>query len=165
MQVASGGRAVCGVGKGDSSGGRVGRSPQRHDDFVHDLRALCAYLSGGSIELHGVESRLAWLEKTDYRPVPVEVAATGPRSLAAAAAHADRISLAVGADAGRIRWALESASLDPLGVQIGCSRATWRSKWLLQSHQALQSALEILQNRTSDALKPLLGLTEPLENA
>jgi len=107
VQVASGGRAVCGVGKGDSSVGRVGRSPQRHDDFVHDLRALCAYLSGGSIELHGVESRLAWLEKTDYRPVPVEVAATGPRSLAAAAAHADRISLAVGADAGRIRWALE----------------------------------------------------------
>ena len=107
VQVASGGRAICGVGKGDSAVGRVGRSPQRHEDFVHDLRALCAYLSGGSIELHGVESRLAWLGETDYRPVPVEVAATGPRSLAAAGAHADRVSLAVGADEGRIRWALE----------------------------------------------------------
>ena len=107
VQVASGGRAVCGVGKGDSSVGRVGLSPQRHADFVHDLRALCAYLSGKSIELHGVESRLGWLDDADYQPVPVEVAATGPRSLAAAAAHADRISLAVGADVGRIRWALE----------------------------------------------------------
>ena len=65
----------------------------------------------------------------------------------------------------QIRWALEAASLEPLGAQIGCSRATRRSNWLLQSHRALQSALEIAQNRSSGSLKLLLGLAERLENA
>ena len=46
---------------------------------------------------------------TDLPKVPVDVAATGPKVIAAAARHADRVTFAVGADAERIRWGMEVA--------------------------------------------------------
>jgi 5,10-methylenetetrahydromethanopterin reductase len=58
--------------------------------------------------------------------VPVEVAATGPRVISAAARHADRVLLALGADPDRVRWGIETAresrrraELDPDGVAFG----------------------------------------------
>ena len=126
IQVSSGGRALCAVGKGDSAVGRIGLRPQRHADFARDLEILQAYLSGEAARVNGVESRLGWLANVDYQKVPVEVAGTGPKTLAVAAAHADRISVAVGADPGRIDWALdivrsaaEAAGRDPSEISIG----------------------------------------------
>ena len=126
IQVASGGRAICAVGKGDSAVGRVGQRPQRHADFVRDLAMLRAYLSGETILVEGVESRIGWLGEVEYTKVPLEVAATGPKTLAAAGAHADRVSLAVGADPDRIdeaigivRDAATRAGRDPSEVVIG----------------------------------------------
>ena len=63
---------------------------------------------------------------------------------------------------------LESAAPDPLDARSSISGATGSSKWLLphwllQSRQALQSTLEIIQNRSLGPLKTLLGLTEPPE--
>src|SRR5258705_533814 len=46
-------------------------------------------------------SSLRWLPQS-LPPVPVEVAATGPRALAIGALYADRVMLAVGADPTRV---------------------------------------------------------------
>ena len=126
VQLASGGRAVCGVGKGDSSVGMVGRSPQRHAAFAHDLAILQAYLSGEVVTIDGAESELRWLADAGVPKVPVEVAASGPRSLALAGTLADRVSLAVGADPDRVAWAAEivlraaeAAGRDPDAVTLG----------------------------------------------
>ena len=54
------------------------------------------------------ESRLLWLRDEDPK-VPLEVAATGPKVIAAAARHADRIMFALGADPERLAWGLERA--------------------------------------------------------
>ena len=48
VQVASGGRAICGVATGDSAVGVVGRRPQRLAEFAADAATLRAYLSGGT---------------------------------------------------------------------------------------------------------------------
>src|SRR5690606_11507887 len=48
IQLASDGRAICGVGKGDSSMGMIGRKPQRHDEYVRDASLVRAYLRGES---------------------------------------------------------------------------------------------------------------------
>ena len=64
---------------------------------------------------------------SEYFPkVPVEVAATGPKVIAMAAVHAERVLLAVGADLDRLRWGIEvgraarvAAGLDPDGVRFG----------------------------------------------
>ena len=52
--------------------------------------------------------------------MPVDVAATGPRVIAAAARHVEQVSLAVGGDPERIKWGMdvarqarEQAGLDP----------------------------------------------------
>jgi 5,10-methylenetetrahydromethanopterin reductase len=109
LQVQSGGRAICGVGKGDSALAMVGLRPQRHDAFAAGLERLRSHL--GTALPHSPSytdaPRLAWIDGFAYQPVPVEVVASGPRSLALAATLADRITLAVGADPDRIRWALD----------------------------------------------------------
>src|SRR5947209_4116931 len=43
IQVASGGRAICGIGKGDSAMGVIGRGPQKHDEFVEKATMLRNY--------------------------------------------------------------------------------------------------------------------------
>ncbi len=133
IQVASGGRAVLGIGRGDSSLAHVGRAPARVDDLARALRTIQAYLRGDDVDFADLPdgappvadlaladapptSRLHWIGEPK---VPVEVAATGPRVLALAAEHADRVLLAVGADPDRQAWAIETIrAVDP-DVAIG----------------------------------------------
>jgi len=134
LHVESGGRAICGVGRGDSSLQRIGKSTVTVAAFERFLAMLQAYLRGETIERDGFPSRLEWLRaegKTELRfaeigKVPVEVAATGPRVIAAAARHAERIAFAVGADPEHLAWALETArsaacaaGRDPASLRYG----------------------------------------------
>jgi len=85
-------------------------------------------------------SRIEWLARklagettapnlrTQLLPVkvPVEVSATGPKVIALAAVHADRVMLAVGADPNRIKWAMNvareariAAGLDADAIKFG----------------------------------------------
>ena len=107
VQVASGGRAICGIARGDSAVMLAGKRPQRHDDLVRDLGFLQTYLGGGALEFGAERSSLEWLGDLPYTPVPVELVCSGPRTIALAAAVADRIGLSVGANPERIRWAME----------------------------------------------------------
>jgi 5,10-methylenetetrahydromethanopterin reductase len=96
LQVESAGRAILGIARGDSAAAHAGRRPASVAEMtaaVHDIRELLV-------------RGLTWLEPTRLPPVPVDFACSGPRSIAAAAAVADRVSLAVGASPDRIRWAL-----------------------------------------------------------
>ena len=117
VQVVSGNRVICGVGKGDSAVAVIGEPPQRHKPFLERTAMLRAYLQGETIALGEADSRLEWLERFDYTPVPLEIVATGPRMLRAAAALADRITINVGAAPERISWALEQvdAGLEEAG--------------------------------------------------
>lgn len=109
LQVESHGRAVCGIGRGDSAVQRIGKREDRLESFEGYLASLQTYLQGGSVDRDGFASRLEWLPAMKVAKVPVEVAATGPRVIAAAARVADRVAFAVGADPDRLRWALDTA--------------------------------------------------------
>jgi alkanesulfonate monooxygenase SsuD/methylene tetrahydromethanopterin reductase-like flavin-dependent oxidoreductase (luciferase family) len=95
----------------------AGKRPQRHDDLVRDLGFLQTYLGGGTLAFGDERSRLEWLGDLPYSPVPVELVCSGPRTIALAAAVADRVGLSVGGNPERIRWAMEiiAASLDEHG--------------------------------------------------
>ena len=107
LQLLSNGRAILGLGKGDSAVAMIGKRPQKHDEFVANTKLLRVYLHGKSTRLGEYDSELKWLKGSDYTPVPIEIACSGPRTLGAAAALADRIQLSVGTPTERIRWALE----------------------------------------------------------
>lgn len=109
LQRASGGRAVLGIGRGDSSLATIGRGPASLEEFGVYLGRLRAYLAGATTERSGVESRLAWLPG-ELPAVPIDVAASGRRVIALAARHADRITFSVGAEPERLKACMQLAT-------------------------------------------------------
>jgi 5,10-methylenetetrahydromethanopterin reductase len=128
VQAESGGRAVLGIGRGDSSLAHLGLAPASPLAFERYLARLQGYLRGDEVdfdpELDGgsvaspatglgmaggpKSSRLRWIAAAGPK-VPLDVAATGPRVISLAARHADRITFAVGSDPDRVTWAVDSA--------------------------------------------------------
>lgn len=126
LQVASGGRVVLGIGRGDSSMAKIGRKPAPPRDFETYLTRLRAYLDGETLEREGNPSRIEWLDDCEVPRVPIEVAATGPKVIELSARLADRICFAVGADPDRLRDSIaharrcaEAAGRDPETLRFG----------------------------------------------
>lgn len=111
VHAESGGRAVCGIGRGDSSVAHIGLKPATTDQLREAILAIKGYVAGQEVDLGGVTSRLAWLREwcgdIYTTPPPIDVAATGRQTIQMAADVADRISLAVGAGDDRLSWALK----------------------------------------------------------
>src|SRR5439155_9434258 len=102
LQVESEGRALLGIGRGDSAVQRIGKREDPVAGFERYLTTVQAYLRGEAVDRHGFASRLEWLERVQAPKVPVVVAATGPRVVEAAARRADAVCLAVGCDPGHV---------------------------------------------------------------
>jgi 5,10-methylenetetrahydromethanopterin reductase len=109
VQEAAGGRFVLGIGRGDTALFHLGRKPQPVAEFVERATQLHTYLGGGTVDRAGFDSRLRWLDRATQPPVPVDVAASGPKVIAFAASLMERVTLAVGADPERLAWALDQA--------------------------------------------------------
>jgi 5,10-methylenetetrahydromethanopterin reductase len=56
------------------------------------------------VQLEGTSCAIRWLADSDLPKVPVHVAATGPRTIEAAARHGEGVDLTVGAELERLRW-------------------------------------------------------------
>jgi 5,10-methylenetetrahydromethanopterin reductase len=109
LQVETNGRAVLGVGRGDSALTQIGRHPGSANELEEALVTLQAYLRGDEVELEGAASRIRWAGETGKPKVPVAVATTGPHVIAAGARHAELLDFTVGAEPDRLRWAIETA--------------------------------------------------------
>jgi 5,10-methylenetetrahydromethanopterin reductase len=124
LQAASGGRASFGIGRGDSALAYIGMAPSSVDVFEHYVQAVATYLAGGRVPFDALprsgrtvdtlhlgdepaESWLRWLDPSVPK-VPVEVIASGPKTLAVGARHADIVTLTVGADQERLQWGMET---------------------------------------------------------
>ncbi len=143
IQELSHGRALLGIGRGDSSLAHIGLAPAAPEVFERYVTNVQTYLSGEGVafedldraghrpstELPGAgipeQSRLLWL-RPDVPKVPMDIAASGPRIIGIAARHADRITFGVGADHERLAWAIGTArkaraeaGLDPDSVGLG----------------------------------------------
>ncbi|MCB1003922.1 MAG: LLM class flavin-dependent oxidoreductase [Acidimicrobiales bacterium] len=103
VRVARTSRLAIGTGRGDSPRAKTGRPPASPADFERYLRQLRGYLDGDTVARDGIPSRIEWLDDIDVPHVPIEVSATGPKVIRLAAAVADRICFAVGADVERLR--------------------------------------------------------------
>lgn len=126
LQLESRGRAICGIGRGDSSLGKIGRQPTPIVEFERYVAQLQGYLRGEVVDRNGTASQLEWYADAGVAKVPVEVAATGARVIEVGARHAERIIFAMGADYDRIargmeiaRQAAAAAGRDPDRLQLG----------------------------------------------
>lgn len=126
VQVESDGRAVLGIGRGDSSLAYIGRKPAPVSTLETYLDQLQRYLRGESVDIDGYSSRNMWIQSSGQPKVPVEVAATGPRVISLGARLAERLTFAVGADPTRLQNAMDlaktaraEAGLNPEDVSFG----------------------------------------------
>ena len=138
VQGESGGRAVLGIGRGDSALAHLGLSPAPVRVFERFLARLQGYLRGEEVDFDvetdgrgevrssdalgmaggPTSSRLRWLRREQPK-VPVDVAATGPKVIAAGARHAERVTLAVGVSPERLSWAAGVARSVNTDVELG----------------------------------------------
>jgi 5,10-methylenetetrahydromethanopterin reductase len=109
LQVESGGRAILGLGRGDSSVQRIGKREDPVASFERYLTMVQAYLRGEAVDRDGFASRLEWLERVNVPKVPVVIAATGRRVIEVAVRRADGVCLAVGADPEHVATMLAHA--------------------------------------------------------
>lgn len=106
LQAESGGRAICGIGRGDSSAAHIGRRNAKTAELREYVEQVRGYLRGLDVQRGETVSRMRWLQDANLPPVPIDVACTGPATIRMAADVADRVTFAVGSAPERIRWAL-----------------------------------------------------------
>ena len=180
----SNGRAVRGIGRGDSALAHLGRAPARLPSFSRYLRQLRAYLQGEAVAFTDIDipldvappmseleladappfSRIDWIGARGT-PVPIEVAASGPRVIALAALYADRVMFALGADVERIAWGIalaretrRKAGLDPDGiafgayVNCGCSPDADKARDLVRGGLTTFARFSVMHGKASGPL-------------
>ena len=109
LQAESNGRVICGIGRGDSSAAHIGIRNGSTAELRTFVQRLQAYLRGATIDRQGVASRLRWLDSVSINPVPIDIACTGPQTIAMAVDVGDRVSFAVGSAPERLQWAMATA--------------------------------------------------------
>lgn len=124
VHAISNGRAVLGIGRGDSALAYLGYAPASTEAFGKVLETLQTLLSGGSVDFAVLKAeasaqssdtlslsdrpgaaRLKWLPER-LSKVPLDVAATGPKVIAMSAPVAERVTFSVGAVPERLDWAM-----------------------------------------------------------
>lgn len=101
INILSGGRAVCGIGRGDSSRRVMGHKPTTVDNMMVAIEQIRDLAEGRKVMYEGVEQWLPWANP-DYK-LPMWIAGYGPKVLKAAGKHADGIVLQI-ADVDLIPW-------------------------------------------------------------
>ena len=143
VQSISAGRAILGIGRGDSALAYLGHAPAGLASFRRALIDLQTLLRGGevafgthdSLDSAAIETlslggrptaaRLQWLPQ-GMPKVPLDVAATGPKVIELCAPIAEQVTFSVGAIPERVGWALDLAraarkkeGLDEAGISYG----------------------------------------------
>jgi 5,10-methylenetetrahydromethanopterin reductase len=131
LHALSGGRASFSMGRGDGAMKVLGRKPLRVAEFDAYVRSVQQYLRREEVEIDSVVTSMSRLDDFDpalaLPPPPLNIAATGPRTIEVAARWADGVSFSVGADVLRLRNAIElvheacrAAGRDPGSLTLGC---------------------------------------------
>jgi 5,10-methylenetetrahydromethanopterin reductase len=131
VQGVSNGRAHFCIGRGDGAVKVLQEEPMRVAEFERYVGRIQGYLRCEVVQIDGKISsmgRLADIDPSLDIPKPkIDIAATGPRTIALAARTADAISFSVGADPERLhrakelaRQACEDASRPFEELELGC---------------------------------------------
>lgn len=144
------GRALLGIGRGDSAVRKIGQEIVPLKSYRAYIEAVHGLLAGETVEYEGAQFALEWLGRPVQTPVPVDMAASGPKNLALAGELADRVSIWVPADAeliGRaatsVRTGAERAQRDPATIQLGAYVPCFLSPDSRKAREALRGAAAV----------------------
>lgn len=118
----SGGRTICGMGRGDSALRYIGLKPTRLATMVAAMETIKALVAGETIEINGQEVRIPWIEQG--WDLPMWGAGYGPKALRTVGRHCDGFILQL-ADPQILEWtmgavkeAAREAGRDPNRISI-----------------------------------------------
>lgn len=128
LDEVSGGRAILGLGVGDSAVINLGMAPEKLAIFERKLQTIRSLLAGEETEYEGARISMPW----SRGKIPIVMACTGPKSLQLGGRIADGILFQVGADPALVRYAIDnirtgarSAGRDPgdlkLYMRLACA--------------------------------------------
>ena len=103
----SGGRAVLGIGVGDSAIFNIGQRPAKLKRFEEVINVTRKLMAGETATFDGVDLEVSW----PGRKVPVVIASTGPKSLQLAGRIADGVLFQVGSDPALVRYAKKNINI------------------------------------------------------
>jgi probable F420-dependent oxidoreductase len=110
----SGGRTVCGMGRGDSALRFIGRSPKTLEATAQASQFIKDLVAGREVEYNGLPLRIPWVGEGWH--LPVWMAAYGPKALASTGANYDGFILQL-ADPQILQWTL--GAVREAAVQAG----------------------------------------------
>jgi probable F420-dependent oxidoreductase len=102
----SDGRMVMGIGRGDSARRVIGQQPVKMVEFESALTMMKDLMNGRPVDWNGKELELGWAQ--GRAPIPMYVAAYGPRALGVAGRIGDGVIIQL-ADPIIIQWIMERA--------------------------------------------------------
>ncbi|HEX2140401.1 MAG TPA: LLM class flavin-dependent oxidoreductase [Woeseiaceae bacterium] len=103
LDEVSGGRAILGLGTGDSAVVNLGLKPEKLAAFEEKMQVIRGLMRGDEVDYRGSKLRMPW----SRRDVPIVMACSGPKALELGGRIADGVLFQVGADAAFVRYALD----------------------------------------------------------
>jgi len=138
------GRAILGMGPGDSAVLNVGERPARLADLRAYVETVRALISGREVEYRGKRVQMSWAR----RSVPIYLSAGGPRSLELAGEIADGVIIHLGLQpeilrdaVARVHAGASRAGRDPAAVELWAQASVRVSDDVAASIESMKSSL------------------------
>lgn len=149
------GRAILGLGRGDSAVRTLGYRPVPTKQIEDILVKARDVLSGSVVDEDGSDIYLRWADKG--RKIPLMYGATGPANLRIGGRVADIVMLQVGTHPAAVEWAIShvhagarEAGRDPKDVQIALLCGMWVSEDRKESRNACRWAASCATNHLEE---------------
>lgn len=155
MNQLTGGRMICGIGRGDSSVRVMKRRPANLAYVEEAIEIIRTLGSGQPMQIDGVDVHLEWAEGK----VPIYVAGYGPKALRLAGRVGDGVIFQV-ADPFFIEWGMgfvregaEAAGRDPDDIVVHCAAAAYISDDLDEARNQVRWFPALVANHIADVLR------------
>jgi alkanesulfonate monooxygenase SsuD/methylene tetrahydromethanopterin reductase-like flavin-dependent oxidoreductase (luciferase family) len=156
LQDLTGGRMLCGIGRGDSAVRVLKRRPATVAATEHAATVVRMLGSGEPMDVDGVQAQIKWAPR---KPLPVYVAAYGPRMLEVAGRVGDGVIIEC-VDQHYISWALEhvrrgaeSAGRDATKLDVVCSTAAFVGSDLARARDEVRPLGSVVGNHVAEVLR------------
>src|SRR6266540_2259800 len=103
----SDGRAVMGIGRGDSARRYIGQQPVKVAEFERRIAMIKDFMNGRPVDWNEKELQLKWV-RPELPEIPMWVAGYGPKALAVAGRVGDGVIIQL-ADPEIIQWIMDTA--------------------------------------------------------
>ena len=72
LQEESDGRAICGIGRGDSSAAHIGKRQATTEELRSSVLTIKNYFMGQAIDVGKMQSPIRWIDPEIIKPVPMK---------------------------------------------------------------------------------------------